>query len=206
MVWNGFWKQCPSKEFFSKMVPFDWRRALLRRALLRRALLRRALLPESVLTYHQLRASACYVGKKGRSLCIVCTKNSRHVYQPPVSLLNQVWEKNSECTVYQCMWCWPRVRTCIVCGSLRHGIENVERHLLCKFPKQIQRKSWSNAPPKLLACLGLLYKVVHKNGRLQKLNRAREIEFNFFTLWAISMKFGPLVLHVPGYKTLPQIF
>ena len=30
---------------------------------------------------------------------------------------------------------------------------------------------------KLLACIGCLYKVVHKIGRLQKFNRAREIEF-----------------------------
>ena len=34
-------------------------------------------------------------------------------------------------------------------------------------------------PPKLLACIGFLYKVVHKNGRLRKFNRSREIGFNF---------------------------
>ena len=33
-------------------------------------------------------------------------------------------------------------------------------------------------PPKLLACIGFLYKVVHKIGRLRKFNRSREIEFN----------------------------
>ena len=61
-------------------------------------------------------------------------------------------------------------------------------------------------PPKLLACLRFLYKVVHKIGRLRKFNRSREIEFNFLTAWTISMKFGTLVQHALGYKTLPQIF
>ena len=58
---------------------------------------------------------------------------------------------------------------------LHYGIEDVERHLLWKFYKKIQRKSWSNVPPKLLACIGFLYKVVHKNGRLRKFNHSREI-------------------------------
>ena len=49
-----------------------------------------------------------------------------------------------------------------------------------KISKKFQRKSWSNVPPKLLACIRFLYKVVHKIGRLRKFNRAREIEFNFF--------------------------
>ena len=89
---------------------------------------------------------------------------------------------------------------------LHHGIEEVERHLLWKFYKKIRRKSWSNVPPKLVACIGFLYKVVHKIGRLRKFNRSREIEFNFLTAWTISMKFGTLVQHAPGYKTLPQIF
>ena len=89
---------------------------------------------------------------------------------------------------------------------LYHGIEKVERHLLWKFYKKIRRKSWSNVPPKLPACIGFLYKVVHKIGRLQKFNRSREIEFNFFTAWTIPMKFGTLVQHTPGYKMLPQNF
>ena len=58
---------------------------------------------------------------------------------------------------------------------LHHGIEKVERHLLWKFYKKIQRKSWSNVPPKLVACIGFLYKVVHKIGRLRKFNRSRGI-------------------------------
>ena len=89
---------------------------------------------------------------------------------------------------------------------LHHGIEEVERHLLWKFYKNIRRKSWSNVPPKLLACIGFLYKVVHKIGRLRKFNRSREIEFNFLTAWTISMKFGTLVQHALGSKILPQIF
>ena len=61
-------------------------------------------------------------------------------------------------------------------------------------------------PPKLLACIWFLYKVVHKIGRLRKFNRSREIEFNFLTAWTISMKFGTLVQHALGYKIVPQIF
>ena len=77
---------------------------------------------------------------------------------------------------------------------LHHGIEEVERHLLWKFYKKIGRNSWSNVPPKWLACIGfLLYKVVHTIGRLRKFNRCREIEFNFLTAWTISIKFGTLV-------------
>ena len=58
----------------------------------------------------------------------------------------------------------------------------------------------------LLVCIRFLYKVVHKNGRLRKFNRARQIEFNFFIIWTIFMKLGTLVHHVHGYKTWPQIF
>ena len=43
---------------------------------------------------------------------------------------------------------------------LHHGIE-VERHILwTECHKEIQMKSWSNVPPKLLACIRFLYKVV----------------------------------------------
>ena len=62
-----------------------------------------------------------------------------------------------------------------------------------KISEKNQRESWSNMPPKLLACIGFLYKAVHKIGRFRKFNRFREIEFNFFTTWTISMKFGTLV-------------
>ena len=89
---------------------------------------------------------------------------------------------------------------------LHHGIEEVERHLLWKLHKKIERKSWSNVPPKLLACIRFLYEVVHKIDRLRMLNCAREIEFNFCTAWTIFMKLGTLVYHVHGYKSLPQIF
>ena len=46
----------------------------------------------------------------------------------------------------------------------------------------------------------VLYKVVHKISRLQKFNRAQEIEFNSFTAWTIVLKLGTLVHHVHGYK------
>ena len=59
----------------------------------------------------------------------------------------------------------------------------------------------------MLACIGFLYKVVHKIGPLRKFNRSREIEFNFLTAWTISMKFGTRVQYAPQYyKTGPQIF
>ena len=89
---------------------------------------------------------------------------------------------------------------------LHHGIDEIEGHLLWKFYKKIRRKSWSNAPPKLLACIGFLYKGVHKIGRLQKFNCSREIELNFLTAWTIFIKFGTLVQHAPGYKRLPSYF
>ena len=58
---------------------------------------------------------------------------------------------------------------------LHYGIEEVKRHLLWKFYKKIRRKRWSNVPPKLVACIGFLYKVVHKIGRLRKFNSSRGI-------------------------------
>ena len=87
---------------------------------------------------------------------------------------------------------------------LHHGIEEVETHLLWKFHKKIQRKSWSNVPPKLLA-LRFLYKlklytksaVSESSIVLGRLN---------LTFWTIFMKLGTLVHHVHGYKTLPHFF
>ena len=87
-----------------------------------------------------------------------------------------------------------------------HGIEDVERHLLWKFHKKVQRKSWLNVPPKLLACIRFLYKVVHKIGRLRKFNCSREIEFNFF--YRLDYLYG--TWHTCSsylwLQTLPQIF
>ena len=40
---------------------------------------------------------------------------------------------------------------------LHRGIEEVERHLLWKCHKKFERKSWSNVPSKLLACVRFLY-------------------------------------------------
>ena len=70
------------------------------------------------------------------------------------------------------------------------------RHPLWKPHEIIQMKSCLNVQPKLLACIGFLCKVVHKSGRLRKFNCAREIEFNFLTIWNISI--GILVHHAPG--------
>ena len=131
----------------------------------------------------------------------------------PLNIFYSIVQKSRKWPKTQIMW------SCLKAGPppldlsfwsfftfLHHGIEEVERHLLWKFHKKIQRKSWSNGPPKLLACLRFLYKVVHKNGRLRKFNRSREIELNFFTAWTIFMKLGTLVHHVHGSKMLPQIF
>ena len=81
---------------------------------------------------------------------------------------------------------------------LHHGIEKVEEHLGWKLHKKFQRKSWSNVPPKLVACIQFLYKVVHKIDRLRKFIRSHEIEFNFLTTWTMSMKIGTLVQYAPG--------
>ena len=51
-----------------------------------------------------------------------------------------------------------------------------------------QDKSWGQLS------LRFLYKVVHKNGRLRKFNRAREIEINFFLARTIFMKLGTLFM------------
>ena len=45
-----------------------------------------------------------------------------------------------------------------------------------------------------------------QNGRLRKFNRTCKIEFNFFTTLNISMKLGPIVHDVLGYKIWPQFF
>ena len=76
---------------------------------------------------------------------------------------------------------------------LHHGIEKVETHLLWKFHKTIQRKSWSNVPPTVLTCIGFLYKVVHKNGRLRKFNGAGRFNLTFLplglSLWNLAHLF-----------------
>ena len=73
---------------------------------------------------------------------------------------------------------------------LHHGIEEVETHLLWEFHENIQRKSWSNVSPKLHACIGFVYKVVHKNGRLRKFNRICQIEFKVAQNWILFPKCG----------------
>ena len=52
----------------------------------------------------------------------------------------------------------------------------------------------------------VLYKVIHKNGRLRKFNRSREIEFNFFNAWTIFMKLGTLVHQVDWCKKFLVFF
>ena len=76
---------------------------------------------------------------------------------------------------------------------LHHGIEEVERHLLWKFHKQIQRKSWSNVPPKLVACIRFLYKVVHKTAVSESSIALARLNLTFFppglSLWNLPHLF-----------------
>ena len=65
---------------------------------------------------------------------------------------------------------------------LHHGIEKVERHLLWKFHKKIQRKNWSNVPPKFLACLRFLHKVVHKTFVSENSIAPRRLNLIFYRL------------------------
>ena len=89
---------------------------------------------------------------------------------------------------------------------LHHGIEKVERHRLWQFYKKIQRKSWSNVPPKLLACVRFLHKVVHKIGCLRKYNRAREIEFNFLPFWLSLWNLAHLFIVLTAAKFCLRFF
>ena len=63
-----------------------------------------------------------------------------------------------------------------------------------------------NVPLKLLACVRFLHKVVHKMCRVRKFNRAREIEFNFFTAWTIFLKLGTLVQPCVWLQNVASIF
>ena len=75
-----------------------------------------------------------------------------------------------------------------------------------KIKKKIQRKSWSNLPPKLLARISFLYKVIHKTAVSESSIVLARLNLTFFTAWIILIKLSTLVHHVPGYKPLPQIF
>ena len=111
---------------------------------------------------------------------------------------------------------YPKKCTCFPIGDVRdrrrerynqgYVLSRVRNDRVSLYFINIQRKSWSNEPPKLLACIRFLYKVVQKIGRLRKFNRAPEIEFNFFTVWTIFMKLGTLVHHVDGYKKVASNF
>ena len=65
---------------------------------------------------------------------------------------------------------------------LHHGIEKVERHLLGKCLYKIRRKSWSNVPPKLLACIRFLYKVVHKTAVFESSIALGRLNLTFLSL------------------------
>ena len=74
-------------------------------------------------------------------------------------------------------------------------IEKVERHLVWK-PHRNSKESWSNVPLMLLACIGFLYKDLHKIGRLRKFTLAR-LNFTFLLLrlspWDLAHVFIVLV-------------
>ena len=124
--------------------------------------------------------------------------------QAPLSLLTQTWFPWKPCSAFKAgplTWVFGHFWL-----FLHYGTEEVKRHLRSKFHNKIQRKGWSNVPPKLLACSRFLYKVAHKIGRLRKSNRARKIEFNFFIFWTIFIKFSTLVHHVHGYNMSIRYF
>ena len=87
---------------------------------------------------------------------------------------------------------------------LHHGIDDVEGHFSENFTKKFKGKVGQMCHL-VLACIGFLYKVVHKSGRLRKFNGAREIAFNFFIAWTIFMKLGTLNIFVsPHQQTVLQ--
>ena len=142
--------------------------------------------------------TACGAHQPGTQSVSLNSSLSQAVITGSLPTIIQPWTEGMTPPLYLSFWSFLTF--------LHHGIEEVERHLLWKFHEKIQRKSWSNVPPKLLACIKFLYKVVHKNGHLRKFNHAREIEFNFFIAWTIFMKLGTLVHHVHGYKTVASDF
>ena len=73
------------------------------------------------------------------------------------------------------------------------------------FIKKFEGKVGQMCHQRLVACIGFLYKVVHKIGRLRKFNRSRR-HLLVLTAWTISMKFGTLVQHALGYKTVASDF
>ena len=88
---------------------------------------------------------------------------------------------------------------------LHHGIEKVERHLLWKFHKKLKEKLVKCAT-KVARLHRVSIQSCTQNGRLRKIIRTQEIEFNFFISWTIFMKLGTLVHHVHGYKICLRFF
>ena len=77
-----------------------------------------------------------------------------------------------------------------------HGIEEVERNFLWKYSKKIQRKSWSNVPPKLLACI-----VFHT-----KLNTKTTVSENSIALGRLNLTFLSLGLSLWNLAHLFTMF
>ena len=89
----------------------------------------------------------------------------------------------------------PWFEVLVIFDFLHYRIEEVERHLLWKFHKKNQRKSWSNVPPKLLACIRFHTKLYTKSAvsessiALGRLNLAGPpwfeflVIFDFFAPW-----------------------
>ena len=98
------------------------------------------------------------------SLLLGCHYNTNSSPSAPAHFLSEttkrrLWQK--------VCWCWGRGIGILLLllrqdpldlsfwsflTFLHYGIEEVNRHLLWKFHPKIQKKSWSKAPPKLLAC------------------------------------------------------
>ena len=105
----------------------------------------------------------------------------------------KVWSLKSEATLRQdpLIWVFGHFFDFFALWYRRGREASSVKILYKKF------ESWSNVPPKLLACIGFPYKVVHKIGHLRKFNRSREIEFNFLPLglspWNLAHLFSMLL-------------
>ena len=160
------------------------------------------------LTFHRpkphffaISAQQLYIYQKNMSQWTLCENKKAFLSELP-----EIWPK--ECRDSYELLLPLKSRTPLIwifsfLTFLHQGIEDVERHLLWKFHKRMQRKSWSNGPQKLLACIRFLYKVVHKNGRTRAVSEnsiaLARLNLNFFSAWTIFMKLGTPVYDFHGY-------
>ena len=81
-----------------------------------------------------------------------------------------------------------------------------EENIWCENCIKIQRKSWSNVPPKLLACSMHNYSFFTKLYTNRPSPKVRSRDWSQIPAWKISMTLSTLVHRVHGYKSLLQSF